>query len=350
MIRAWQGLGYSAAGSICTAPPRAMDAQGWPRVRSSRASAPTPRLRSAARRRRGELPVDANVARIQARAGRRRARRASSALFDLGATVCLARVPRCDACPLAGGCPSRGPVRAAPQQGAVEGSFRQRRALAAGGRHGAAAARDAGSEAVDFAGRGTASSNAPASSSRLPASTVWCFQTWAQRRRPRPARRSISTGQARPGHDGASLGEDAAWSSPPTRPPSLRSGIDSEANAVSFRARILVHAQPSIERLPVRAAAARCSARSARIRTDSPHGADESDGPRARPPFRIASTVVYLSPSLRVWDCRTEVAVAEAGLGGPAFGDRPVEHRVGHRRQLRPGRRESQLRRLRRSS
>ncbi len=49
--------------------------------------------------------------------------------MDLGATVCLARVPRCDACPLAGSCPSRGtrdePTR---KQSPFEGSFRQRRA------------------------------------------------------------------------------------------------------------------------------------------------------------------------------------------------------------------------------
>ena len=48
--------------------------------------------------------------------------------MDLGATVCLARVPRCGVCPLAGACPSRGtryePLR---KQGRFEGSFRQRR-------------------------------------------------------------------------------------------------------------------------------------------------------------------------------------------------------------------------------
>jgi A/G-specific adenine glycosylase len=64
----------------------------------------------------------------------------AQAMFDLGATVCLARVPRCDACPLAEACPSRGrryePLR---RQAAFEGSFRQRRAralrtVAAGGR------------------------------------------------------------------------------------------------------------------------------------------------------------------------------------------------------------------------
>ena len=49
--------------------------------------------------------------------------------MDLGATICLARVPRCDACPLAAECPSRG-IRDEParKQGPFEGSFRQRRA------------------------------------------------------------------------------------------------------------------------------------------------------------------------------------------------------------------------------
>jgi A/G-specific adenine glycosylase len=53
------------------------------------------------------------------------------ALFDLGATVCLARAPRCEICPLASTCPSRGsryePLR---KQSPFEGSFRQRRAHA----------------------------------------------------------------------------------------------------------------------------------------------------------------------------------------------------------------------------
>ena len=54
----------------------------------------------------------------------------AQALFDLGATICLARIPRCGACPLAAACPSRGsryePLR---RQSRFEGSFRQRRAL-----------------------------------------------------------------------------------------------------------------------------------------------------------------------------------------------------------------------------
>jgi A/G-specific adenine glycosylase len=49
--------------------------------------------------------------------------------MDLGATICLARVPRCGVCPLGSECPSRG-KRYEPQrkQSRFEGSFRQRRA------------------------------------------------------------------------------------------------------------------------------------------------------------------------------------------------------------------------------
>ena len=80
--------------------------------------------------------------------------------MDLGATVCLARVPRCEACPLAGDCPSRGtrdePLR---KQSAFEGSFRQRRADDAPARR-----CDAGADAARGArprGRGVARARRP---------------------------------------------------------------------------------------------------------------------------------------------------------------------------------------------
>jgi A/G-specific adenine glycosylase len=75
--------------------------------------------------------VDTNVRRVQERTGRRFGPGSGQALMDLGATICLARVPRCSACPLACGCPSRG-RRYAPRrrQSRFEGSFRQRRARA----------------------------------------------------------------------------------------------------------------------------------------------------------------------------------------------------------------------------
>ena len=75
------------------------------------------------------LPVDVNVERVLRRTGADFSSAAAHALMDLGATVCIARIPRCEACPLAEPCPSRG-VRNAPlrRQGPFEGSFRQRRA------------------------------------------------------------------------------------------------------------------------------------------------------------------------------------------------------------------------------
>ena len=72
--------------------------------------------------------------------------------MDLGATVCLARVPRCGICPLADACPSRGrryePLR---KQGPFEGSFRQRRSSAL--RAVVAGEQPADAEAVDALAR-----------------------------------------------------------------------------------------------------------------------------------------------------------------------------------------------------
>jgi A/G-specific adenine glycosylase len=80
---------------------------------------------------RDALPVDVNIRRVQERTGEAFDAGCAQALFDLGATICLARIPRCEVCPLAGQCPSRGsryePLR---KQGRFEGSFRQRRAVA----------------------------------------------------------------------------------------------------------------------------------------------------------------------------------------------------------------------------
>ncbi len=77
------------------------------------------------------LPVDTNVRRVQQRTGEPFDGSCAQALFDLGATVCLARIPRCGICPLAAACPSRGrryePLR---RQTPYEGSFRQRRSEA----------------------------------------------------------------------------------------------------------------------------------------------------------------------------------------------------------------------------
>ncbi len=131
MIRAWQGLGYNRRALALHRAAQSVARDGWsddltrlPGVGPYTAAA----LRNFAF---GEdvLPRDVNVDRVERRTGHRFSGRAAQALMDLGATVCLARVPRCDACPLAGSCPSRGtrdePTR---KQSPFEGSFRQRRA------------------------------------------------------------------------------------------------------------------------------------------------------------------------------------------------------------------------------
>jgi A/G-specific adenine glycosylase len=73
--------------------------------------------------------VATTVSRVRERTGAGFDPGCAQALMDLGATVCLARVPRCGNCPLADACPSRG-RRYAPlrKQSRFQGSFRQRRA------------------------------------------------------------------------------------------------------------------------------------------------------------------------------------------------------------------------------
>jgi A/G-specific adenine glycosylase len=130
-IREWQGLGYNRRALNLHRAATAVAESGWP---DDLTTLPGVGPYTAAALRCfafGEdvLPVDVNVARVLRRTGFGFGPRSAQALMDLGATVCLARVPRCDACPLARRCPSRG-IREEPlrKQGPFEGSFRQRRA------------------------------------------------------------------------------------------------------------------------------------------------------------------------------------------------------------------------------
>jgi A/G-specific adenine glycosylase len=131
VIRAWQGLGYNRRAVNLQRAARAIAAEGWPSD-LTRLPGIGPYTAAAIRSFAfGEpvLPVDTNVRRVQERTGRSFGPGCSQALMDLGATVCLARIPRCSVCPLAVECPSRGrryePLR---RQRPFEGSFRQRRA------------------------------------------------------------------------------------------------------------------------------------------------------------------------------------------------------------------------------
>src|SRR5262245_31539065 len=131
VIVAWQGLGYNRRGLNLHRAARQVAADGWP---DDLTELPGVGPYTAAALGnfafgRAVLPVDTNVRRVQQRTGHSFSPRAAQALMDLGATVCLARVPRCGVCPLALHCPSRG-QRYEPQrkQSRFEGSFRQRRA------------------------------------------------------------------------------------------------------------------------------------------------------------------------------------------------------------------------------
>jgi A/G-specific adenine glycosylase len=132
-IREWQGLGYNRRAVNLHRAAQHVAAHGWP---DDLTELPGVGAYTAAAIRNfafGEpvLPVDTNVRRVQDRTGASFGPECAQALFDLGATICLARVPRCGVCPLADGCPSRGrryePLR---KQSRFEGSFRQRRARA----------------------------------------------------------------------------------------------------------------------------------------------------------------------------------------------------------------------------
>jgi A/G-specific adenine glycosylase len=133
VIAEWQGLGYNRRALNLHRAAQHVAAHGWPDDLTElpgvgRYTADAVACFAFGR---DVLPVDVNVRRIRERTGASFTSAAAQALMDLGATVCLARIPRCDACPLAEACPSRGrryePLR---KQGTFEGSFRQRRSRA----------------------------------------------------------------------------------------------------------------------------------------------------------------------------------------------------------------------------
>ncbi|MGZ8695087.1 MAG: A/G-specific adenine glycosylase [Gaiellaceae bacterium] len=131
VIRAWQGLGYNRRALNLHRAARHVAEHGWPDDLTELPGVGryTADAVGAFALGRSVLPVDVNIRRVQRRTGLAFDHECAQALFDLGATVCLARIPRCDACPLAAHCPSRG-TRDEPErrQGPLEGSFRQRRA------------------------------------------------------------------------------------------------------------------------------------------------------------------------------------------------------------------------------
>jgi A/G-specific adenine glycosylase len=129
----WQGLGYNRRALNLHRAAQHVAAHGWPGDLTELPGV-GPYTADAVGNfafGRDVLPIDVNVRRIQERTGEQFDGSCTQALFDLGATICLARIPRCGSCPLASACPSCG-QRYEPQrkQSKFEGSFRQRRANA----------------------------------------------------------------------------------------------------------------------------------------------------------------------------------------------------------------------------
>ena len=132
VILEWQGLGYNRRALMLHKAAQHVRDDGWPQDLTRLPGVGPYTAAALANFAFGEdvLPRDVNVERVERRTGHRFTGRAAQALMDLGATICLARIPRCDRCPLAVACPSRGtrdePLR---RQSPFEGSFRQRRAV-----------------------------------------------------------------------------------------------------------------------------------------------------------------------------------------------------------------------------
>ena len=133
VIREWQGLGYNRRALALHRAADQVAAHGWPDDLTELPGVGRYTADAVACFALGRpvLPIDVNVRRVSERTGWDFSPASAQALMDLGKSVCLARIPRCGACPLAPECPSRGrrfePLR---KQGPFEGSFRQRRATA----------------------------------------------------------------------------------------------------------------------------------------------------------------------------------------------------------------------------
>ena len=142
VLRAWSGLGYNRRalnlqnaarrvvelGEFPATSPASSSCRDRPLHRARDRLLRLRRPRHGARHERRRV-LERSLGTTEVAPPARRAWDWNQALFDLGAQVCLARVPRCERCPLAELCPSRGrmfaPLR---RQSRFEGSRRQRRA------------------------------------------------------------------------------------------------------------------------------------------------------------------------------------------------------------------------------
>lgn len=151
VISEWGRLGYPRRARWLWEAAKRIDAQGWPddsselpgvgRYTAAAIAAQTAdtdvvgievNIRRVCERVRGTRlsTTEAEAAAI-AIAAPLRGRDRLLALMDLGATVCTARTPACDRCPIARSCATHGPLadETRHRQAKFEGSFRQRRGI-----------------------------------------------------------------------------------------------------------------------------------------------------------------------------------------------------------------------------
>jgi A/G-specific adenine glycosylase len=118
VLRAWSGLGYNRRALALHRAAGVVAREGWPDDLSSLPGVGPYTAAAVASFAFGAsvLAVDVNVRRVLSRRGLEVAEpspQLNQALMELGATVCTARAPRCDVCPLAEGC--GGPDATAPR-------------------------------------------------------------------------------------------------------------------------------------------------------------------------------------------------------------------------------------------
>jgi A/G-specific adenine glycosylase len=105
-IREWQGLGYNRRALNLHRAAREIAAHGWPGD-LTKLPGVGPYTAAAIRRFAFEedvLPIDVNVARVLERTQAAFDAFSAQALMDLGATVCSARNPSCESCPMSARC------------------------------------------------------------------------------------------------------------------------------------------------------------------------------------------------------------------------------------------------------
>ena len=118
ILRAWSGLGYNRRALALHRAAGVVAREGWPDDLSSLPGVGPYTAAAVASFAFGAsvLAVDVNERRVLSRRGLEIAEpspQLNQALMELGATVCTARAPRCEVCPLAEGC--GGPAATAPR-------------------------------------------------------------------------------------------------------------------------------------------------------------------------------------------------------------------------------------------